>query len=69
MTYGDPPIFGGNMQRMMAQQDLHAAKPVAGCVCPPGANKECENPLCPRKPIGVCSSAAVPYSSGGGLVG
>ena len=20
-----------------------------GCVCPPGANKECEAPLCPRK--------------------
>ena len=20
-----------------------------GCICPPGANKECENPLCPRK--------------------
>ena len=21
-----------------------------GCICPPGANKECENPICPRKP-------------------
>lgn len=21
-----------------------------GCICPPGANKECENPTCPRKP-------------------
>ena len=21
-----------------------------GCICPPGANKECEAPLCPRKP-------------------
>lgn len=20
-----------------------------GCICPPGANKECENPMCPRK--------------------
>jgi hypothetical protein len=20
-----------------------------GCVCPPGANKDCENPMCPRK--------------------
>lgn len=23
----------------------------AGCICPPGANKECENPSCPRKPF------------------
>lgn len=23
-----------------------------GCICPPGANKECENPTCPRKPHG-----------------
>lgn len=22
----------------------------AGCICPPGANLECENPFCPRKP-------------------
>lgn len=25
--------------------------PVMGCICPPGANKECENPACPRKPV------------------
>lgn len=25
----------------------------AGCICPPGANKECENPTCPRKPRSV----------------
>lgn len=23
--------------------------PIMGCICPPGANKDCENPLCPRK--------------------
>ena len=23
--------------------------PRMGCICPPGANKDCENPLCPRK--------------------
>lgn len=23
--------------------------PVMGCVCPPGANRDCENPACPRK--------------------
>ena len=22
-----------------------------GCICPPGANKECQNPTCPRKPV------------------
>lgn len=22
-----------------------------GCICPPGANLQCENQLCPRKPI------------------
>lgn len=21
-----------------------------GCICPPGANRECERPGCPRKP-------------------
>ncbi len=25
-------------------------KPQSGCICPVGANKECENPHCPRKP-------------------
>ena len=20
-----------------------------GCICPPGANKDCESPVCPRK--------------------
>ena len=23
---------------------------VRGCVCPPGANRDCESPTCPRKP-------------------
>lgn len=22
-----------------------------GCICPPGANKDCENQYCPRKPL------------------
>ena len=26
-----------------------AQVPAMGCICPPGANKECDNPLCPRK--------------------
>jgi len=33
-----------------------AMQPI-GCICPPGANKECENPACPRKShINVTSS-------------
>jgi hypothetical protein len=31
----------------------------AGCICPPGANKECENPTCPRKPLPKPSSQIV----------
>lgn len=35
-----------------------------GCICPPGANKDCEAPLCPRKRVDFTgmstSSAAVP---------
>jgi len=23
--------------------------PPMGCICPPGANKDCENPACPRQ--------------------
>ncbi len=23
--------------------------PTMGCICPPGANKDCENPICPRR--------------------
>lgn len=22
-----------------------------GCICPPGANLQCQNPMCPRKPL------------------
>ena len=25
--------------------------PVVGCICPPGANRDCQAPACPRKPI------------------
>lgn len=25
--------------------------PVMGCVCPPGAEKTCQGPLCPRRAI------------------
>lgn len=24
-----------------------------GCICPPGANKDCEAPLCPRRGIKI----------------
>lgn len=29
-----------------------------GCVCPPGAEKTCAGPLCPRKPIGSAGAVA-----------
>lgn len=32
-----------------AQPTNALSGPVMGCICPPGANKECENPICPRK--------------------
>jgi hypothetical protein len=25
------------------------SRPSVGCICPPGANLQCENPACPRK--------------------
>lgn len=28
-----------------------------GCICPPGAEKTCQGPLCPRKPVGNLFSA------------
>lgn len=31
--------------------DALNAAPRMGCVCPPGANKDCENPICPRRNI------------------
>ena len=38
---GPPPNTGSGVQ---------PAWPVMGCICPPGANLECQNPRCPRKP-------------------
>lgn len=35
--------------------------PPLGCICPPGANKDCESPCCPRKPArcaGILGGAA-----------
>lgn len=30
---------------------MQAQSGVRGCICPPGANKDCENQCCPRKPL------------------
>ena len=30
--------------------------PPRGCICPPGANKDCESPSCPRKPLPLPSA-------------
>jgi hypothetical protein len=36
---------------------FHGVMQPVGCICPPGANKECENPACPRKShVNVTSS-------------
>ena len=33
--------------------------PPRGCICPPGANKECENQCCPRKALPVSAHIEV----------
>ena len=33
--------------------------PPRGCICPPGANKECENQYCPRKALPVSAHIEV----------
>jgi hypothetical protein len=43
-VYNPPPTGNIPLPSYMA-----LSVPV-GCICPPGANKECENPTCPRKP-------------------
>lgn len=45
-TLGPPMQFG------------RTEAPHAGCVCPAGANKDCENPMCPRKPRDYASMKA-----------
>jgi hypothetical protein len=30
-----------------------AQRPAMGCICPPGANLDCQAPLCPRRPLPV----------------
>lgn len=36
-----------------------------GCVCPPGANKDCENPMCPRRNPAAALSQHGPAGSYG----
>lgn len=38
---------------------LYTNPPPRGCICPPGANKECENQYCPRKPYPVSAHIEV----------
>ena len=36
-----------------------------GCICPPGSERTCQGPLCPRRPIsvsGIAANAADPTS-------
>jgi len=34
-----------------ARKYLDAMPTATGCICPPGANLQCQNPMCPRKPM------------------
>lgn len=34
---------------VLPPQPVFSPAVVQGCVCPPGANKDCENPSCPRR--------------------
>ena len=40
----------GSICEPLALQPIASLAPVMGCICPPGANLTCENPMCPRKP-------------------
>lgn len=31
--------------------DVEGSPRAAGCICPPGAEKTCRGPMCPRRPI------------------
>lgn len=42
----NPPINPAGSRKFPAG----TLSPAFGCICPPGANLQCENPLCPRKP-------------------
>jgi hypothetical protein len=37
--------------RLMREGKVATPHPMPrGCICPPGANRDCESPSCPRKP-------------------
>jgi len=41
---------GQSYPRQFGINDLPVSPQVpTGCICPPGANKDCEAPMCPRK--------------------
>jgi hypothetical protein len=46
---GNPPWWREN--HIPIQQPFQPMVPLVpvGCICPPGANKDCERPDCPRK--------------------
>ena len=49
MEYRVPPHWPNYYPPAQPATFQVTTTPVVGCVCPPGANKDCENPLCPRK--------------------
>ena len=43
----------------ISQNNYTYMPPPRGCICPPGANKECENQYCPRKALPVSAHIEV----------
>ena len=43
----------------ISQNNYTYMPPPRGCICPPGANKECENQCCPRKALPVSAHIEV----------
>ena len=52
--YGCHQLLRGQLSTI--QNNWTYTQPPRGCICPPGANKECENQYCPRKPVPPVSS-------------
>lgn len=49
ITEREPPILVADQRDLSTPIITHRAP---GCICPPGAEKTCKGPLCPRRAIG-----------------
>lgn len=43
----------------ISQNNYTYMPPPRGCICPPGANKQCENQYCPRKALPISAHIEV----------